>query len=88
MEEELDEIIDDSLIDDFVPDVPSCPDDDYMKQVYEPTDEGSDESKSKEIPFGGHTSGKCNLCGCTHFRPSSNEKYCLCGHSDYDHEWI
>lgn len=89
MDEELDEMIEDSSIRDLFPDQLTTfddGDDDYKH--YEPSNEDSDESKSKEIHFGGHTSGKCNLCGCTHFRPSSDEKYCLCGHSDYDHEWI
>lgn len=44
-----------------------------------------DEEVSKGKIFGGHASGKFSI---THFRPSSDEKYCLCGHSDYDHEWI
>lgn len=48
----------------------------------------SDDTNHKEVSFGGHASGKCNLCSCSHFRPSSDEKYCVCGHSDYDHEWV
>lgn len=86
MDEELDDIIDDdpSIQDLFPEQVTTFDDDDDFK----PSNEDSDKSKSEETRLGSHTSGKCNLCGCTHFRPSSDGKYCLCGHSDYDHEWI
>lgn len=40
------------------------------------------------LSFTGHTSGKCNVCGCTQFRPvKSGSKMCECGHDDYHHEW-
>lgn len=90
MDEELDDIIDDIIddpsIQDLFPEQVTTFDDD--DDDFKPSNEDSDKSKSEETRLGSHTSGKCNLCGCTHFRPSSDGKYCLCGHSDYNHEWI
>lgn len=88
MEEEFENFDEESVIGDCDDGIDMSTSTDDDSSLYTVTDEDNQTNGHKDISFGGHTSGKCNLCGCTHFRRSSDEKYCLCGHSDYDHEWI
>lgn len=41
-----------------------------------------------QTSFEGHTACSCNICSCTHYIPSSDPKYCTCGHKETQHKWI